>query len=257
MSEVGKEWTTVCGGAPVGDVLLDKLYPKDQVKLSRMIEDGANAFRVILGRATVDDKIAVGGFCHKLRAAFLESEFRQIVETHWLEEDRNYSSVERELQDCQAMYRFSRRKGPRLVTDIPIDSYRKIMQHIHGFKGNGKDTVKMQNARIREINQRRSFDDVSLGNTKLLREVLRRARVNQQAEKEESSRSESSRLRRKVNLRKLERLDGQIEQLQDTVNEILRLVVSTKAIEKATGMRDELTELLDKLYTYLEKKICL
>nr|BFD62324.1 hypothetical protein BdHM001_10050 [Bdellovibrio sp. HM001] len=251
-----KTWTTVSGGAPVGDKILDRYQPKDQVKFLRLIEDGAIAFRGVLGKPAVEDKIAVGCFCHKLQATFTESEYRKIVETYWLQDGRDYSSVERELQDCKAIYKFSIRKGPRLAADIPIDSYRKIMQYIRGIKG-GTDTVKIQNKCIREINLTRSFDGVSVGKTKLLRNVLRMAKLNLQNEREKLYRAESVNSKKKSNLIMLERLEGQIDELGDTVNEIIQSFSSEKSVEKATGMRNELVEILDRLYVYLEKKTCL
>ena len=168
MSKKKRDWKIINEGAFANIKTFSNLNSKVRVRAMLLIEAGEKVFIA----SNVSSKIELGRICVKLKYLVGDRGFAELVENFWCQKNQKYSDIERELQYCQKMYKFSRRVGPRLDLTMPIDSFRKVMAHVLSI-----NTFKEQNRCIRRINETGKFQDVDIANTKKLRAALSQAKI--------------------------------------------------------------------------------
>lgn len=126
-----------------------KLYPKTTV-----------SNRILLGRCISKLKNQLGR--HHL--------LKQVIERYWLDDGSKYEDHERIFQQAVQMYKFSKGKGRGLCTNMPMDSYTKIMTDVCKILGR-----KNQAAVVRKINSTRQYRGVDIEKTKELRKAIKEA----------------------------------------------------------------------------------
>ncbi|MBY0314000.1 MAG: hypothetical protein K2Q26_00655 [Bdellovibrionales bacterium] len=161
----GNTFTTVSAGA-LGQQLGLKINDAAAANAAYWLERG-NKWLLI---QKLGARIEFGRAAKKLKEILGMPEFKKTVKRYWLSASETYEQKERWIQESIQLFEFSKRKGPKLTTDMPADSYIKIMQFSSSFK------YRQKNKLIKRINRERSFEEVSIENTKPLREKLRQVR---------------------------------------------------------------------------------
>lgn len=161
----GNTFTTVSAGA-LGQKLGLNINDAAAANAAYWLERGNKWLRI----QKLGARIEFGRAAKKLKEILGMPEFKKTVKRYWLSASETYEQKERWIQESIQIFEFSKRKGPKLTTDMPVDSYIKIMQFSSTFK------YRQKNKFIKRINQERSFEDVPIENTKPLREKLRQVR---------------------------------------------------------------------------------
>jgi hypothetical protein len=156
-------WKTVNEGTFAGIKGLGTLDPIERVKVLELAEDGKAAF---VGSATTQ-AIRLGRICALIRKKAGDAAFKQLVERFWLEKGQSYIEEKRHLEICQQMYHFSRRKGLKLPTDIPKDSYLRLSSFIGTLKGKRR-----KNTAIANLKKERQLNGVEISDSKALRRAV-------------------------------------------------------------------------------------
>jgi hypothetical protein len=169
MSGKENKWSTVTEGAFADSTkTLENLNALVREKVLEAVESG----RYLLHKGSVLYKAQLGQKCAFIRKKIGDRGFEELVEKYWLTPLMKSGTLWRELEIAQQIYHFSRRKGKKLRTDIPVDAYLRILSYVRELK-----SKKAKNHAIHKINETGRFNEVDISRTKELRAAITAAKV--------------------------------------------------------------------------------